>query len=41
MSININHTVKQRLSDLRTGKVEAKTEKELDRYLKKRGIIWY
>ena len=30
--------VKQRLSDVKEGKIKAKTEKELDDYLKKRGV---
>lgn len=30
--------VKQRLSDIKKGNVEGKTEKELDDYLKKRGV---
>jgi len=30
--------VKQRISDINTGKIKAKTEKELDEYLKKRGV---
>ena len=30
--------VKHRLDDIREGSVEGKTEKELDEYLKKRGI---
>ncbi len=30
--------VKQRLSDVKKGKIKAKTEKELDNYLKKRGV---
>lgn len=30
--------VKQRLSDIKEGRVEGKSEKELDEYLKKRGV---
>ena len=30
--------VSQRINDLKTGKVNGKSEKELDNYLKKRGV---
>ena len=30
--------VRKRISDIETGKVKGKTEKELDDYLKKRGV---
>ena len=37
--INIqDQTARQRLNDIRKGKIQPKTEKELDSYLKKRGI---
>lgn len=31
-------TAKKRLSEIKSGKVEGKSEKELDEYLKKRGV---
>ncbi|MBI2148678.1 hypothetical protein HYU23_03280 [Candidatus Woesearchaeota archaeon] len=34
----LDNKVKQRTNDLSTGKVKAKTEKDLDEYLIKRGI---
>lgn len=33
-----NQIVEQRLKDVKQGKIEAKTEQELDDYLKKRGV---
>jgi hypothetical protein len=33
-----DNIVKQRLSDVKESKIKAKTEKELDDYLKKRGV---
>ena len=33
-----DETVKHRLNDIKEGKVEGKSEKELDEYLKKRGV---
>ncbi|MBL7147536.1 MAG: hypothetical protein ISS82_01805 [Nanoarchaeota archaeon] len=33
-----DQVAKQRLSDIKEGRVEGKTEKELDEYLRKRGV---
>ncbi|MBN1156571.1 hypothetical protein JXA85_03085 [Candidatus Woesearchaeota archaeon] len=33
-----DEVAKQRLAEIKSGKVEAKTENELDNYLKKRGV---
>ena len=38
MEIALNTKVKQRINDIETKKIEGKTEKDLDSYLKKRGI---
>ena len=35
---NQDLVVRERLKDIKTGKVEGKSEQELDEYLKKRGI---
>ncbi|MBD3312913.1 hypothetical protein GF345_00565 [Candidatus Woesearchaeota archaeon] len=35
---NQDDALKHRLSDIKKGEVEGKTEKELDDYLKKRGV---
>ncbi len=38
VELALDENVKKRLLDMKTGKVQGKTEKELDSYLKKRGV---
>ena len=38
VEIALDNTVKRRINELESGKIKAKTEKELDEYLQKRGI---
>lgn len=38
VEIALNIKVNQRISDIKTGKINGKTEEDLDVYLKKRGV---
>jgi len=38
VELALDEKVKKRLTDVKTGKIQGKTEEDLDNYLKKRGV---